>query len=1035
MPEISEENVFREWLEFFRTEAGRKLPPGALKVVGIWADVKDSETKDMAKREERLMLFATTLSMEMLRLDFHRAWAVRLERLAEAVPDTHGQLISKVCEKFPEAIRSQICDRHTSWSDFCKAICDLKFGVITKPAELPTAWFKEPTVGNLQYDLPSTSQLVVKLNRYMPPTWRGPDPDRRFTTNRPPPKDNEWEDPIPLPQSAVDPNNSPRSLWHPEHGDVLGSVAPPSLANPGISKVKKRRGKKALAKERDVASNQRLTNFFTFTPGANPGAKRAIPRTVAGVSTKLDSMGVKKAKKTVEQCTESDIDHSLYLWPSYLFPDLDDLELPQAAIFDKLDLELVGLEYDPRDIILDLKQCYLEIEPLLHTSPQIFKAEVKAEDREGVTRIPAKKRGFKVVMALELVTHTIAWLSSDNNCHVYWFSREDMELARPERVPDVLLNYRKWCEYVVKWLKKQDQSPTLDSHSVSDVLSAAGNHPLRAVGRYSLDEIVTRSGIPLWTLWRTVRLNPAKLAAVLETYWLFVWERYAARWEFLGESKKLNELLGSDSFLLITTKDSIYKNARYNRLSIRSYKDDSESDIMNGAPWTFDLAELAPAVLLSGHMGPLIVGQEGWNDLYNKQAADATTKEMRALFRNRLPASLSEVQKLAFKPSVDITDADRAVLFAEYGEDDVNPVIRYFEQKTITNPFWMHVAPLRLRKKKKNVSAEEEVDTMHVDEGGSSLIPLEEGWFVEDEEENDIFMGPLPVLTDTDTDSSDDDAVADSDPGYEYEEAEDVDPTLEVEVGEDVDANECLTLIRDPKRRKIQTRLVDSVDGPAWTVLKPPKFTTQENDAHTPSNALVFVQKVNAVRTKKTLREIKHTRLYTVGPLDFCGHAKALQVGRGWLIAPCHWHPRLSDEDQLREMAAWETIGTWKKGVAKLSKKAMGTELRLRAKVRKELKKVWWKFTRPLTEDNVVRETRRQKAVKLAKKRARELKALEATLDSEGLMKIDVDMPLDMNKPFKSERLNNIAGEDGREELRGRASTLLGIKKQRGKNV
>lgn len=72
-----------------------------------------------------------------------------------------------------------------------------------------------------------------------------------------------------------------------------------------------------------------------------------------------------------------------------------------------------------------------QIESLLHTSPQIFRNEEWKE----VMRVPAKYRGFKVVIALQLRTHTIAWLSMDNLCYVYWFSRKDMEAARAGRVP------------------------------------------------------------------------------------------------------------------------------------------------------------------------------------------------------------------------------------------------------------------------------------------------------------------------------------------------------------------------------------------------------------------------------------------------------------------------------------------------------------------------------------------------------------------------------------------------------------------------
>jgi hypothetical protein len=86
-------------------------------------------------------------------------------------------------------------------------------------------------------------------------------------------------------------------------------------------------------------------------------------------------------------------------------------------------------------------------------------------------------------------------------------------------------------------------------------------------------------GVPLWTLWRDVRLNPKLLCAVLETFFLFVMERYCAipcvivliygshsklnHSEFLATSRTLNKLCGKDSedtdssSLIISTKESV----------------------------------------------------------------------------------------------------------------------------------------------------------------------------------------------------------------------------------------------------------------------------------------------------------------------------------------------------------------------------------------------------------------------------------------------------------------------------------------------
>ena len=255
-------------------------------------------------------------------------------------------------------------------------------------------------------------------------------------------------------------------MHHSIHGDVFAPVAPSSLAPslalhaqatkgstrktsglPVESSLKSAASSSSStvtqktqpkAKPKDGFTNTLLTSY-QFT--ASKTNRRPLP-SVAGVSAHLESLGIKRTPKKPKQCTERDIDHSLYLFPMYLFPLLS-----EGGAISECGLELKGVEHDPRSIILDLGSCFMEvrpylrpqlhaltpiqIEPLLHTSPQIF----VNDDWDQVMRVPADSRGFKVVLAFQMKSYTIALLSHDNLCYIYWYSRADIDLARTARVP------------------------------------------------------------------------------------------------------------------------------------------------------------------------------------------------------------------------------------------------------------------------------------------------------------------------------------------------------------------------------------------------------------------------------------------------------------------------------------------------------------------------------------------------------------------------------------------------------------------------
>jgi hypothetical protein len=96
MPELAEQNTFRQRILEFIEKIGSQSGPEALQVEAIYTDVKDTELKDMALRERRLLEHASTLSGVFIEQSFHTVWAITLGRIAASIPDTHGLMICKV---------------------------------------------------------------------------------------------------------------------------------------------------------------------------------------------------------------------------------------------------------------------------------------------------------------------------------------------------------------------------------------------------------------------------------------------------------------------------------------------------------------------------------------------------------------------------------------------------------------------------------------------------------------------------------------------------------------------------------------------------------------------------------------------------------------------------------------------------------------------------------------------------------------------------------------------------------------------------
>ncbi|KAF8212560.1 hypothetical protein K438DRAFT_1250706 [Mycena galopus ATCC 62051] len=222
-------------------------------------------------------------------------------------------------------------------------------------------------------------------------------------------------------------------MHHKIHGDLFSYVVPPTLALPSPSGT--RSGPVTpLLSDADVtppvassiSSTSQSPGYSRLIGSHNLKQSPCLWHLLLWRACQLASLGIKRRQLKPEECTDRNVDHSTSLYPVYLFP-----LLARGCDLSACGLELKGIEQDSRSLILDFGVTFIEFEPLLHTSPQIF----ENGDWETITRVPADSRGFKIVIAFKMRSYTLAFLSNDNLCYTYWYSRADIELARAARVP------------------------------------------------------------------------------------------------------------------------------------------------------------------------------------------------------------------------------------------------------------------------------------------------------------------------------------------------------------------------------------------------------------------------------------------------------------------------------------------------------------------------------------------------------------------------------------------------------------------------
>ncbi|KAJ6609180.1 hypothetical protein B0H10DRAFT_1954836 [Mycena sp. CBHHK59/15] len=185
-------------------------------------------------------------------------------------------------------------------------------------------------------------------------------------------------------------------------------------------------------------------------------------------------------------------DFSRYFWPQYALPVLSDRAYSAVGAMQSAGMKLTGLVYNARKTIMNLGTVFVEFEPLLHTSPQIY----TRKQWNGVMQVPTECIG-------ELLKR----------------KRKVMKLLMS--LVDPIYNYSAWCLYTVEWLRQIFREGP-EQLTLLEALSAPGRQPFRGLGRYGANEVLSIAGIPGWTLLSVIVADKVLFSVICEAFFQFV---------------------------------------------------------------------------------------------------------------------------------------------------------------------------------------------------------------------------------------------------------------------------------------------------------------------------------------------------------------------------------------------------------------------------------------------------------------------------------------------------------------------------------
>lgn len=99
----------------------------------------------------------------------HIAWADRVQRLAEAIPDDQGLLVAETRDKMPAVLRKLVSAEHSTWTSFCDAVRKVSLTALREAIEFEARLVTKADLERAQFNTPSKGLARIMQSTTLSP--------------------------------------------------------------------------------------------------------------------------------------------------------------------------------------------------------------------------------------------------------------------------------------------------------------------------------------------------------------------------------------------------------------------------------------------------------------------------------------------------------------------------------------------------------------------------------------------------------------------------------------------------------------------------------------------------------------------------------------------------------------------------------------------------------------------------------------------------------------------------------------------------
>ncbi|KAF4571715.1 hypothetical protein EYR40_008235 [Pleurotus pulmonarius] len=273
-------------------------------------------------------------------------------------------------------------------------------------------------------------------------------------------------------------------------------------------------------------------------------------------------------------------------------------------------LELKGAQGTARTIHLDFGVLWISIAYLTHMSLQFYTKDMWYNS---ILTVPKKLRGFRVGLAFEFETHTLAFVTLDNVFQPNWAVSCD---RLPPTPSDVYADFHGFLCGVSSFVEG-----VLDSRKAclaADGMRTSTTRVFFGMGVYTLCEVFFMAGIPIHISIQDFCQSPSRVARLCLALWEYTRKSHDNLWSDILKPAMVDNILAPtrrqreqySDWLMVYGKSRTLLPRRMAELIVKH-----ETNDVNGEGDIFEPGYLNIALQEHPYLGSLVFGESAWTHL------------------------------------------------------------------------------------------------------------------------------------------------------------------------------------------------------------------------------------------------------------------------------------------------------------------------------------------------------------------------------------------------------------------------------------